>query len=88
MKAETKLNMFVQGYACALATLIRLEGCSNAHSDELLKSIGGIERLHKADIDSYDMDVIDVAYPTLPPAAPSCCDTTNSQPPENKEGIL
>lgn len=46
-----------RGYACCLATLVRLEGCWSTVQEELLTAVG-IEKLRKADIEESDAEVI------------------------------
>jgi len=55
MKAEDR--DWLRGYACCLATAVRIEGCWGKQHEELLTAVG-VERLKQADISEFDAEVI------------------------------
>lgn len=58
---------FLQGYACCLATLIRLNGINDTHSDELFTAgIGTLSKAKEAGVDEYDMDELTKYYSHKP----------------------
>lgn len=54
------MSRWIQGYACAVAILIRTEGGPSAMSDELLKSCGltTIKSLKDAEVEPFDIEII------------------------------
>jgi hypothetical protein len=74
MKAEDRA--WLRGYACCLATAVRLEGCWGKQQEELLAAVG-IGNLRDAGIEEHDAEVIfDPDWSrnksALPPAATDC----------------
>ena len=64
IQAAREKNAFIQGYACAVATLLRLEGCTNSQTDELFGAgIGNIETAKRARVDPSDLEVLEKHYP-------------------------
>ena len=52
------MDDFAKGYSCAVASLIRLEGCVCTNSKELFRSGGwSIKELEKIGIDRTDLDL-------------------------------
>ena len=49
---------WLRGYACCLATAVRMEGCWGRQQEELLSAVGGVAALKAAGIDEYDAEVI------------------------------
>lgn len=61
--ANTSKAWFIQGYACAVATLIRLNGFNDTNSDELFRAgIGSIAECKKANVDEYDLEILQKHY--------------------------
>jgi hypothetical protein len=52
-------NDFERGYACAVATKIRMDG-GNTAEKELLEAMGwnSVSKIKKANIDAYDLEVL------------------------------
>jgi hypothetical protein len=55
MTAEDKA--WNRGYACCLATAVRMEGCWGTEHEELLTAVG-IKNLRESDIEDHDAEVI------------------------------
>jgi hypothetical protein len=52
------MDEFARGYSCAVATLIRLEGCISTDVKELYRAGGwSVDELDKAGIDRIDLDL-------------------------------
>jgi hypothetical protein len=49
---------WLKGYACAVATLIRMEGGMCIRAEELIRAAGGVEAFKEAGADPYDMEAI------------------------------
>lgn len=58
--ARVSKDWFIQGYACAVATLIRMDGCDSTQSRELFKAgIGSLSACKAANVDAYDMEILE-----------------------------
>ena len=53
------MNKFIQGYACAVATLLRLHGCVTTDVEELFHSCLSINILKASGIDDNDMQLFE-----------------------------
>lgn len=57
------MDKWTQGYACAVAQLLKLEGINNSISDELFGAgIGSIEKAEKAGVDEGDLEELKKYY--------------------------
>lgn len=53
-----KVDEFARGYSCAVASLIRLEGCVDTNAKDLFRAGGwSINELDKAGIDRNDLNL-------------------------------
>ena len=56
MLGEEEMKEFARGYSCAVASLIRLEGCVDTNAKELFRAGGwSVDELDKAGIDRDDL---------------------------------
>lgn len=59
---------FVQGYACAVATLLLFRRGDDAETDELFYAgIGTIEKAREAGVDVYDLKILRKYYGNTKP---------------------
>ena len=53
------MSKWIQGYACAVAMLIKKNGLNDTNSDELFREgIGSIKECIKARVDKQDMKIL------------------------------
>ena len=53
------MNNFASGYACAVTTLLRLDGCVSTNVKELFRAGGwSVKELERAGIDYIDLDLL------------------------------
>lgn len=57
--AKVSADWFIQGYACAVANLIRMHGCDTPAEELFRDGIGSLQACRGANVDPFDMEILE-----------------------------